>query len=709
MIYNQPQRFQTLVPPPNQDARGLPWMGEVAGHVQTLVNHPKAVAGKEAQVQGLKLTVKQEMRRAADALLAFCRKFDQIPNKTMEMVAAFNQALKPLFAATSSQQQSRAPAPYLDAAALAQIRDTANRACRAAMAEPAGPTQAGLPAEDRARFIRGLTMMQLTAIDPQVRREVAAKLQALHAEPAPAVAQPAKARPAGARPTAPKPQGPRAMAVLAEQNRARNQAYNGAPLARQGHARARRNDQNVAPAALPQDPAVTQVQGQLQKLSFTLPKNIKSKWPAADYASLGLSNKYSKLLDATGTAYVMTPTINRGSFGKVRLAVAPDGNTYAVKELRHQAKAGRDKNGRAKTHASSRRDVEQEFALTTHLRDHIEAQMQTASAMAPNGQQSLQRVRSGTTPFKLHAMVYDAGRNKSYYVMNRDSGDIGQLSGTLTRPQRQAAAMSLAIQGFAELGALHSTTGYAHLDLSMGNIFYTPSGQMKIMDFGVARKMDAGGRVDARSFAFTLNGPEHLELMRSRLPQRKLAASCDTFAMAALVVGMAAGPRVRNPFANNFVLPGTENLPRDQQLDRLFKTFDGWKKMNRDPVTKLISPARMAAQPPSPFSDFFIRLAESDANLCTYLVDHVMTTSVNDRPSAAAVARIILTAAQTFNADFEGLKKTMALVDETPQIKQVLSEARTYNLWENRHAAGVAQQRRTHPRGQPRPLPPLRA
>jgi TolB-like protein len=143
------------------------------------------------------------------------------------------------------------------------------------------------------------------------------------------------------------------------------------------------------------------------------------------------------------------------------------------------------------------------------------------------------------------AAVYDVieDGDEMFVVMEYVEGET--LRHRLARPLTIREFLSIATQCASALAAAHRA-GLLHRDIKPENIMLTPSGQVKALDFGVARELPGADGATTReslesaSFAGTLvyMGPEVLE-------QKNADARADIFSLGVVFYEALAG---KNPF-----------------------------------------------------------------------------------------------------------------------------------------------------------------
>ena len=109
-------------------------------------------------------------------------------------------------------------------------------------------------------------------------------------------------------------------------------------------------------------------------------------------------------------------------------------------------------------------------------------------------------------------------------------------------PQR---TVSYAIEIVAALGAAHEQ-GIIHRDLKAKNIFITPEGRLKILDFGLAKEVPSRGSVSAEAGSISISRTGQIvgtpqAMSPEQALGRDLDARSDLFSLGSLIYEMASG------------------------------------------------------------------------------------------------------------------------------------------------------------------------
>ena len=131
---------------------------------------------------------------------------------------------------------------------------------------------------------------------------------------------------------------------------------------------------------------------------------------------------------------------------------------------------------------------------------------------------------------------------------------------TLETPE----VLEIAAQIAEALEAAHGA-GIVHRDIKPGNIFVSPGGQVKVLDFGMARSFsrdDGAGPADGSTIPGRPIGTVNY-MAPERILQMPLDARCDLFSLGVVIYEMATG---RLPFAGASPSETVTNILENQPM-----------------------------------------------------------------------------------------------------------------------------------------------
>ncbi|WP_460369056.1 serine/threonine-protein kinase, partial [Actinocorallia lasiicapitis] len=188
---------------------------------------------------------------------------------------------------------------------------------------------------------------------------------------------------------------------------------------------------------------------------------------------------------------------------------------------------------------------------------------------------------------------------ESYIVSEYVDGPSLQERVQRSGPLQGGELVRLAVGTASALAAIHDA-GVIHRDFKPANVLLGPDGP-RVVDFGIARPIDAG----TSTVTFGTPGYVPPELLRGE----PISARSDLFGWAATIVFAATGG---HPFSAETVAmiyqrilthePDLSGIAPDlqAQLRACLDKDPGRRPDAHDLVSALISPARNAAQPPTP-------------------------------------------------------------------------------------------------------------
>ncbi len=213
--------------------------------------------------------------------------------------------------------------------------------------------------------------------------------------------------------------------------------------------------------------------------------------------------------------------------------------------------------------------------------------------------------------------VFEAGEAEDgspFIVMERLVGEPLSALAPTGRPLAPARAVAIVQAVLAGLGAAHAQS-VVHRDLKPENIFVTQDGTVKILDFGIAKVMDAAGGMGARTRTGMLLGTPAFMSPEQARSARDADHRSDLWSVAVMLYEILTGRQA-------FVAPTefarltaiiTEEPPPPSAISPSLAPFDAFFKraLQKDRAHRFQSAAEMsqalatvrvtASMPPSSF------------------------------------------------------------------------------------------------------------
>lgn len=375
----------------------------------------------------------------------------------------------------------------------------------------------------------------------------------------------------------------------------------------------------------------------------------KARYPKSAYLSfIGMEIIHLLEQDQQATRYYMSKAHEQGSWGKYKFGLrkdvrAPDGSVgmlaVGIKEMRlapSRTPKALSASGRPKTQPmpalAMQNEIQKLAAGRAAIDRYIAAQQQANGGVDPLG-----KVRTSTKPFQVYETIQIGG--KVHLVTSAETGDLFLLSHNIPITARKSAAVSVGAQIFAELGALHRHE-IIHLDIKSENIFFSESGQVKLLDFGLSEQTRSGKSVRlVRGHVGSFYAPEMFSdttAARGPVPP-VLTKAADVYVAGVMLAKMLE----RNSLARN---PHDEVHNADGSINKaasaiMLAVHEQWRKRAIDEYGNIRPEVLMENHP---CANYYRPLYAAAPELIKLLLGHVLLADPDKRAPATWVATQML-------------------------------------------------------------------
>lgn len=363
----------------------------------------------------------------------------------------------------------------------------------------------------------------------------------------------------------------------------------------------------------------------------------------------------SVLVGTRGNAYLMGRTVAEGGAGKVRFARALSGELFAVKEVRERMGLPSPIDGLTR-HVTQLGEILTETSQLREARGVIDGAFLRLEEENHPWSHPLRRVRGAPTVFCVQDLIRVPAKSKIYLPMTCLAGDLSELCEELDGPfATRATVLIVAAQIFAELSFLHEGAGYIHFDIKLENMGLHPSGQVVLIDFGLAQRLRNTPAMTYCGVRGSVVVPEMCPPSADFKPLPQLTQAVDIFALAVSLFEMASSRYgARNPFATNEQTYCERTGALSLQSMTLFERYAAWRAARTsalDPTRLDLNAIALAAskqdrsdtESSAPTEDafvvfdaFFAPLINECPDLSALLLNHALRPEPSERHTARA-------------------------------------------------------------------------